>query len=175
MSHLTYTDLNSRSLALHFQLHERGETSRHISTFVISKWIVIFSSSMCFPWSMVGYFHCLCVCWQLSFIRVRVDEDQVDSETREHCWVSFPCKNSPRKLSGLRLVILDITDTFLILVLYSPSSSAIQIFVYFNTIFIKQKSFMSDFCLGNSVNLKGSLWHFEVECVHTLQQMLLFS
>lgn len=100
----------------------RREAQRHISTFVISEWIVI---SMCFSWSVVGYFYCPCVCRQLSFIIVGLNKDQEDSETREHC-IGFLCKSWPRKLSGLKFVFLDINDTFLILLFCILHLSAIQ-------------------------------------------------
>lgn len=53
------------------QLHVSGwEAQRHISTFVISEWIVIFISSMCFFFSVVDYFYRQHFCKQLSFIIV---------------------------------------------------------------------------------------------------------
>lgn len=91
----------------------------------------------------VGYFYCLCFCWQLHFIILRLNKDQVDSETREHCRIGFLCRHLPRKLSGLKLVFADVTDTFLILLLctYSSSSSAIQSSSWTSMpIYIKEKS-----------------------------------
>lgn len=83
----------------------RTETYQHFCHFRVN---CIFSKSMCFSWSVVGYLYCLHFCWQLSFIIVRLNKDQVDPETREHCRTGFLCRNLQRKLSGL--VFLDITD-----------------------------------------------------------------
>lgn len=108
------------------RLHGAWGEERHISTFVISEWIVVFSNSMCFSRSVVGYFYCLCFCWQLSFIILRLNKDQVDSETRDHCTVGFLCCTEeaiwpPTCFSWYNGCI------FNSLILYSPSSSAIQL------------------------------------------------
>lgn len=59
---------------------------------------------MYFSWSVPGYYCCWCFCWRLSFIIVRLNKDQVDSETRAHCRIGFLCRNLAREIIGLRLV-----------------------------------------------------------------------
>lgn len=97
---------------------------------------------MCFG-VPVSYFYCLCFCWQLHFIIHRLNKDQVDSETREHCRIGFLWRNVLRKLSGLEVVFADVTDTFfylLILYLFIIFQCHSVVFVDLNANFIKEKS-----------------------------------
>lgn len=102
------------------------ETQRHISTFVMSEWILISRNSMCFSWSVVGYSYCLCFCWQLSFIIVGLNTDQVDSETREYCRIGFLCRKKKGAVWPQTCFSWYNWYIFNSLVLYAPSSSAIQ-------------------------------------------------
>lgn len=98
----------SRALASpapHVRRERCTETYQHFCHFGVN---CIISKSMCFCWSVVGYFYCLCFCWQLTFIIVRLNKDQVDPETREHCRIGFLCRNPQREPSGL--VFLDLTN-----------------------------------------------------------------
>lgn len=51
------------------------------------------------------YFSCPCFHRQLSFITVGLNEDQADSETREHCRIGFLCRNLTWRPSGIGLAL----------------------------------------------------------------------
>lgn len=93
----------------------------------------------CFSWRVIGRFFCLCFCWQLSLIIFRLNRDQMDRETTQHCQICLLWRELQRTLSGPEsffVLFFSFVSLFFFkypmtgfdsLILYSSSSSAIRL------------------------------------------------